>query len=74
MMWGGAGCRGMDHQQSSMFSYISTEQQVSEDHALRALRVMADAALVSWASRLRKHGFEGPYGRSECALRHAKVG
>src|SRR5271165_3098419 len=36
--------RGTDLQQSSMFSYISTEQRVPKDHPLRALRVMADAA------------------------------
>jgi hypothetical protein len=57
MMWGGAGCRGMDHQQSSMFSYISTEQQVSEDHALRALRVMADAALEQLGQQVAKTRF-----------------
>src|ERR1700692_3079645 len=38
--------RGTDHQQSSMFSYISAERRVPEDHPLRALRVMADAALA----------------------------
>ena len=38
--------RGTDHQQSSMFSYISAEQRVPKDHPLRALRVMADAALA----------------------------
>ena len=37
--------RGADHQQSSMFSYISAEQRVPKDHPLRAIRVMADAAL-----------------------------
>ena len=29
-----------------MFSYISAEQRVPEDHPLRALRVMADEALA----------------------------
>jgi len=38
--------RGTDHQQSSMFSYISAEQRVPKDHPLRAIRVMADAALA----------------------------
>jgi hypothetical protein len=37
--------RGTDHQQSSMFSCISAERRVPEDHPLRALRVMADAPL-----------------------------
>src|ERR1700757_3220371 len=38
--------RGTDHQQSSMFSYISAEQRGPQDHPLRAIRVMADAALA----------------------------
>jgi transposase len=37
--------RGTDHQQSSMFSYISAEQRVPRDHPLRPIRVMTDAAL-----------------------------
>src|SRR5262252_4325447 len=37
--------RGTDHQQSSMFSYISAERRVPKDHPLRAIRVMTDAAL-----------------------------
>lgn len=37
--------RGGDHQQSGMFSYISAERRVPEDHPLRAIRAMVDAAL-----------------------------
>jgi len=37
--------RGTDRQQSAMFSYISAEQRVPEDHPLRAIRAMANAAL-----------------------------
>ena len=37
--------RGTDDQQSSMFSYISAERRVPKDHPLRAIRMMADAAL-----------------------------
>jgi transposase len=42
--------RGVDSQQSGMFSYISAEQRVPQDHPLRAIRVMAEAALkeTSW--------------------------
>src|SRR6201981_3995462 len=42
--------RGVDHQQSGMFSYISAERRVPKDHPLRAIRVMVDAALkeCSW--------------------------
>src|SRR5271169_4767852 len=51
--------RGTDHQQSSMFSYISTEQRVPKDHPLRALRVMADAALAQLGL-----AFDAIYARS----------
>jgi len=37
--------RGADYQQSGMFSYISAERRVAEDHPLRAIRTMVDAAL-----------------------------
>src|SRR3979411_1972217 len=42
--------RGLDHQQSGMFSYISAERRVPKDHPLRAIRVMVDCALKesSW--------------------------
>ncbi|MBF6571815.1 MAG: IS5 family transposase [Candidatus Binataceae bacterium] len=42
--------RGVDHQQSGMFSYISAERRVPKDHPLRAIRVMVDEALKesSW--------------------------
>ncbi len=42
--------RGVDHQQSGMFSYISAERRVPKDHPLRAIRVMVDVALKesSW--------------------------
>ena len=34
--------RGMDHQQSHMFSYLSPEQRVRKGHPLRAVRAMTD--------------------------------
>ena len=43
--------RGADHQQSSMFSYISAEQRVPKDHPLRAIRTMTDAALRELSPR-----------------------
>jgi transposase len=43
--------RGADHQQSSMFSYISAEQRVPKDHPLRAVLAMTDAALRQLSSR-----------------------
>ncbi len=43
--------RGQDHQQSGMFSYLSPEQRVRQDHPLRAIRFMADQALSSMSER-----------------------
>ena len=43
--------RGQDHQQSSMFSYLSPEQRVRKDHPLRAIRDMADRALATLSDR-----------------------
>ena len=43
--------RETDHQQSSMFSYISAERRVPKD-PLRPIRAMADAALMELAPRL----------------------
>src|SRR5215210_5555455 len=37
--------RGMDHQQSQIFSYLSPETRVRRDHPLRAIRAMVDEAL-----------------------------
>jgi transposase len=37
--------RGTDCEQSSMFSYISAERRVPQDHPLRTIRTMADTAL-----------------------------
>ena len=40
--------RGVDHQQSGMFSYISAERRVPKDHPLRAIRIMVDVALIEF--------------------------
>src|SRR5438876_9073515 len=37
--------RGRDKQQGGMFSYISAERRVPEDHPLRAIRAMVEVAL-----------------------------
>jgi len=37
--------RGLDHQQSAMFSYLSPEQRVPSDHPLRAVRQITDTVL-----------------------------
>jgi hypothetical protein len=51
--------RGRDHQQSGMFSYVSTEQRVPSDYPLRAIRAMADAALKETGPR-----FDAMYANS----------
>ncbi len=43
--------RGADHEQSSMFSYISAERRVPKNHPLRAIRTMAEAALKELNAR-----------------------
>jgi len=48
--------RGVDHQQSGMFSYISAERRVPKDHPLRAIRVMVDSALREPLHRLIDSG------------------
>src|SRR5215469_7278617 len=50
--------RGDDLNQSPMFSYLSPEERVPEDHPLRAIRRMTDAALLEmWSC------FSGLYPR-----------
>src|ERR1700737_268178 len=51
--------RGTDHQQSWMFSYISAERRGPPRPPLRALRVMADAALAQLGP-----AFDAIYARS----------
>jgi transposase len=43
--------RGHDRQQADMFSYLSPEQRVRQDHPLRAIRTMADQALSRMSDR-----------------------
>ena len=43
--------RGIDHQQSQMFSYLSPETRVRKDHPLRAIRVMVDEILARLSGR-----------------------
>jgi transposase len=38
--------RGLDHQQSAIFSYLSPEERVPADHPLRAIRQMTDQILA----------------------------
>jgi transposase len=44
--------RGHDHQQAGMYSYLSPEQRVRENHPLRPIRAMADEALTNMSERL----------------------
>ena len=50
--------RGADYQQSGMFSYISAERRVPEDHPLRAIRTMVDVALRNMGAQ-----FEAMYAQ-----------
>jgi transposase len=43
--------RGIDHQQSQMFSYLSPETRVRKDHPLRAIRAMVDEVLSQLSRR-----------------------
>jgi transposase len=43
--------RGIDHQQTDMYSYLSPEARVKADHPLRAIRAMADRALTNMLER-----------------------
>lgn len=46
--------RGDDEQQLDVFSYVSPEQRVPQDHPLRAIRAMADEALREMKPRFHK--------------------
>jgi transposase len=43
--------RGQDNQQSDMVSYLSPETRVRKDHALRAIREMADKAFAKLSEK-----------------------
>jgi transposase len=51
---GGDRMRGPDEQTSHMFSYLSPEQRVRQDHPLRAIRRMTDEVLASLSPRFTK--------------------
>jgi transposase len=51
--------RGHDLQQADMYSYLSPEQRVRENHPLRKIRGMADEALASMSER-----FDGIYAKT----------
>jgi transposase len=46
--------RGKDEQQLDVFSYVSPEQRVPQDHPLRRLRAMTDEALQQLQPRFNK--------------------
>jgi len=52
--------RGTDHQQSHMFSYLSPEQRVRQDHPLRSIRTMVDEVLTALSPQFdRMYASEG---------------
>lgn len=46
--------RGVDTQQSSMFSYLSPEERIPVNHPLRPIRVMVDAVLAGLSARFER--------------------
>ena len=48
--------RRIDEQQLDVFSYVSPEQRVPEDHLLRLLRAMTDGALQRLQLRFNSLG------------------
>ena len=46
--------RGEDEKQSAMFSYVTLERRVPQDHPLRAIRGMVDRALERMDADLDK--------------------
>ena len=46
--------RGDDEQQLEVFSYVSPEQRIPQEHPLRPLRAMADEALSELQPRFRR--------------------
>jgi transposase len=57
--------RGKDEQQLDVFSYVSPEQRVPDDHPLRPLRTMTDEALQQLKSRF--HNLYAKIGRPSIA-------
>ena len=57
--------RGEDRKQSGMFSYISAEQRVPQDHPLRAIGAMVDEALKALSGEFEK--LYAPVGRPSIA-------
>ncbi|HZU25020.1 MAG TPA: IS5/IS1182 family transposase, partial [Bryobacteraceae bacterium] len=51
--------RGDDQQQSGMFSYVSLEERVPQDHPLRTIRKSVDEVLRSMA-----RDFDGLYAKT----------
>ena len=51
--------RGDDQRQSGMFSYVSPEERIPQDHPLRAIRLMVDRSLGELSPR-----FEGLYAKT----------
>src|SRR6266566_1865806 len=46
--------RGDDQQQAGMYSYLSPEQRVPQDHPLRAIRKLSDAVFAELSPQFAK--------------------
>ena len=51
--------RGTDNNQQAMFSYVSLESRIPQDHPLRSIRRMVDQVLADLAE-----AFRGMYSRT----------
>jgi transposase len=56
-----SGMRGDDRQPDAMFSYVSAEQRVPQDHPLRAIRALVDDVLCDMSREF--DGLYAPVGR-----------
>src|SRR5271169_7170150 len=57
--------RGHDQQEEGMFSYVSTEKRVPQDHPLRRVRAMTDGALREMSTKFGE--LYSRYGRPSIA-------
>ena len=46
--------RGGDQQPEAMFSYVSMEDRIPQDHPLRAMRTLVDAVLTDMSPRFTR--------------------
>jgi hypothetical protein len=63
-----------DEQQLDVFSYISPEHRVPQDHPLRSLRAMTDEALQQLQTRFNRRTILAMRRSRLLLLRHRSIG